>query len=91
MKSIEEQPWRPQLTWHQLNIRNKRQIEVLNRRYPGRLELRAPQEAYNPAHAGSNRRAVRGRPRTRHPHGGGWEGQPSGPLWDQTRIWDPGD
>eukprot|EP00964_Phaeocystis_antarctica_P129861 scaffold93716_cov67-Phaeocystis_antarctica.AAC.3 len=32
--------------------------------------------AYNPAHAGSNCRAVRGRPRTRHPHGGGWEGQP---------------
>eukprot|EP00964_Phaeocystis_antarctica_P129149 scaffold93016_cov66-Phaeocystis_antarctica.AAC.1 len=35
--------------------------------------------AYNPAHAGLNRRAVRGRPRTRHPHGDGWEGQPSGP------------
>ena len=28
-----------------LNVRNKTRIEVLNRRYPGRLELRAPQEA----------------------------------------------
>ena len=90
VKSIEEQPWRPQLTWHQLNIRNKRQIEVLNRRYPGRLELRAPQEAYNPAHAGSNRRAVRGRPRTRHPHGDGWEGQLSGPPMGPDQSVGPG-
>ena len=44
----------------ELNIRNKRRLEVLSRRYPRG-------HAYNPAHAaGANRRAVR----RRHLHGG---------------------
>eukprot|EP00964_Phaeocystis_antarctica_P091972 scaffold59036_cov62-Phaeocystis_antarctica.AAC.1 len=46
--------------------------------------------AYNSAHAGSNRRAVRGRPRTRHPHGDGWEGQPSGPPMGPDQSVGPG-
>jgi len=46
--------------------------------------------AYNPAHAGSNRRAVRGRPRTRHPCGDGWEGQPSGPPMGPDQSVGPG-
>eukprot|EP00964_Phaeocystis_antarctica_P045229 scaffold26025_cov61-Phaeocystis_antarctica.AAC.2 len=46
--------------------------------------------AYNPAHAGVNRCAVRGRSRTRHLHGDGWEGQPSGPLMGPDQNMGPG-
>ena len=73
----------PKLT----HIRNKRQIEVLNRRYPGRLELRAPQGATPITLRMQAQTAARFEDVT----GAGGKGSRQVPLWDQTRIWDPGD
>jgi len=46
--------------------------------------------AYNPAHAGANRGAVRGCFRTRHLHRDGRERQPSGPLVGPDQNMGPG-
>ena len=77
----------------ELNITNKRQIEVLNRRYPGRLELRAPQEATLITLRMQAQTAARYEDVLAHVTltGTGGKGSRQVPLWDQTRIWDPGD
>ena len=76
-----------------LNIRNKRQIEMLNQRYPGRLELRAPQGATPTTLRMQAQTAARYEDVLAHVTltGTGGKGSRQVPLWDQTRVWDPGD
>jgi hypothetical protein len=68
--------------------------------YPGKLELRAPLAAsasgplFKRPNAGADRSAVRRHPRrTSHLHRGGYFSRDNRllPLWDQTRVWDPGE
>ena len=64
----------------------------------GKLELRAPVTAphqlYTPANAGASRLAARPHRCARHLHGGGRHRYMYSRLisvWEQTRMWDPGD
>ena len=73
----------------ELNIRNKRRLEALSRRYPEKLELRAPQGATPIALRMQAQTAARFEDVLAHVTftGAGTLGQPSGPLMgpDRTR------
>ena len=77
----------------ELNIRNQTQLEALRRRYPGKLELRAPQKATPITLRMQAQTAARFEDVSAHVTFTGTGGKDSRlvPLWDQTRIWDPGD
>ena len=77
----------------ELNIRNQTQLEALSRRYPGELELRAPQKATLITLRMQAQTAARFEDVFAHVTFTGTGGKDSRlvPLWDQTRIWDPGD
>ena len=66
---------------------------MLNRRYLGRLELRAPQEATLITLRMQAQTAARYEDVLAHVTlaGTGGKGSRQVPLWDQTRVWDPGD
>ena len=55
---------------------------MLNRRYPGRLELRAPQETTLITLRMQAQTAARYEDVLAHAHGDRWEGQPSGPPFE---------
>ena len=77
----------------ELNTRNKTRLEALSRRYPGKLELRAPQGATPITLRMQAQTAARFEDVLAHVTFTGTGGKDSRlvPLWDQTRIWDPGD
>ena len=77
----------------ELNIRNQTRLEALSRRYPGKLELRAPQKATLITLRMQAQTAARFEDVFAHVTFTGTGGKDSRlvPLWDQTRIWDPGD
>ena len=76
-----------------LNIRNKTRLEALSRRYPGKLELRAPQGATPITLRMQAQTAARFDDILAHVTftGAGDKDSRLVPLWDQTRVWDPGD
>ena len=69
-----------------LNRTNRQRLDALSRRYPGKLELRAPNGA-TPIHLRMQAQAA-----SRLDH---IEARATGSrlvsIWDQTRTWDPGD
>ena len=77
----------------ELNIRNKTRLDALSRRYPGKLELRAPQGATPITLRMQAQTAARFEDVLAHVTFTGTGGKNSRlvPLWDQTRVWDPGD
>ena len=77
----------------ELNIRNKTRLDALSRRYPGKLELRAPQGATPITLRMQAQTAARFEDVLAHVTFTGTGGKNSRlvPLWDQTREWDPGD
>ena len=77
----------------ELNIRNKTRLDALSRRYPGKLELRAPQGATPITLRMQAQTAARFDDVLAHVAFTGTGGKDSRlvPLWDQTRVWDPGD
>ena len=76
-----------------LNIRNKTRLEALSRRYPGKLELRAPQGATPITLRMQAQTAARFDDILAHVTftGAGDKDSRLVPVWDQTRVWDPGD
>ena len=78
-------------------VRKKRvspaRLEALSRRYPGKLELRAPQGATPTTLRVQAQTASRFEDVLAHVTFAGMCGKNSRliPLWDQTRTWDPGD
>ena len=77
----------------EMNTRSKRRLEALSRRYPGKLELRAPQGATPVTLRMQALTAARFDDILAHVTftGTGSKDSRLYPLWDQTRIWDPGD
>ena len=77
----------------EMNTRSKRRLEALSRRYPGKLELRAPQGATPVNLRMQALTAARFDDILAHVSftGTGSKDSRLYPLWDQTRIWDPGD
>ena len=77
----------------EMNTRSKQRLEALSRRYPGKLELRAPQGATPVTLRMQALTAARFDDILAHVSFTGTGGKDSRlyPLWDQTRIWDPGD
>ena len=77
----------------EMNTRSKRRLEALSRRYPGKLELRAPQGATPVTLRMQALTAARFDDILAHVSftGTGSKDSRLYPLWDQTRIWDPGD
>ena len=77
----------------EMNTRSKRRLEALSRRYPGKLELRAPQGATPVNLRMQALTAARFDDILAHVTFTGTGSRDSRlyPLWDQTRIWDPGD
>ena len=78
----------------ELNIRNKRRLGALSRRYPAKLELRAPQKGATPIILRMQAQtAARFDDVLAHVTftGAGSKGSRLVPLWDQTRVWGPGD
>ena len=75
----------------ELNIRNKTRLDALSRRYPGKLELRAPQGATPITLRMQAQTAARFEDVLAHVTFTGTGGKNSRlvPLWDQTRVWDP--
>ena len=81
-----------------MNTRSKRRLEALSRRYPGKLELRAPQGATPVTLRMQALTAARFDDIQAHVSFAGAGLRRAGskdsrlyPLWEQTRIWDPGD
>ena len=72
----------------ELNIRNKRWLEALSRRYPGKLELRAPQGATPITLCMQAQTAARFEDVLAHVTftGAGSKGSRLVSLWDQTRV-----
>ena len=76
-----------------LNRTNRQRLDALSRRYPGKLELRAPNGA-TPIHLRMQAQAA-----SRLDHiearvtlaAAGATGSRLVSIWDQTRTWDPGD
>ena len=77
----------------EMNTRSKRRLEALSRRHPGKLELRAPQGATPVTLRMQALTAARFDDILAHVSFAGTGSKDSRlyPLWDQTRIWDPGD
>ena len=77
----------------EMNTRSKRRLEALSRRYPGKLELRVPQGATPVTLRMQALTAARFDDILAHVSFAGTGSKDSRlyPLWDQTRIWDPGD
>ena len=76
-----------------MNIRNKTRLDALSRRYPGKLELRAPQGATPITLRMQAQTAARFDDILAHVTftGAGDKDSRLVPVWDQTRVWDPGD
>ena len=77
----------------EMNTRSKRRLEALSRRYPAKLELRVPQGATPVNLRMQALTAARFDDILAHVTFTGTGSRDSRlyPLWDQTRIWDPGD
>ena len=77
----------------EMNTRNKRRLEALSRRYPAKLELRVPHGATPVNLRMQALTAARFDDILAHVTFTGTGSRDSRlyPLWDQTRIWDPGD
>ena len=77
----------------EMNAKSKRRLEALSRRYPGKLELRVPQGATPVTLRMQALTAARFDDILAHVTFTGTGSRDSRlyPLWDQTRIWDPGD
>ena len=77
----------------EMNTRSKRRLEALSRRYPGKLELRAPQGATPVTLRMQALTAARFDDIQAHVSFAGTGSKDSRlySLWDQTQIWDPGD
>ncbi len=77
----------------EMNTRSKRRLEALSRRYPGKLELRAPQGATPVTLRMQALTAARFDDILAHVSFAGTGGKDSRlySVWDQTQIWDPGD
>ena len=72
---------------------SKRRLEALSRRYPGKLELSVPHGATPVTLRMQALAAARFDDILAHVTftGAGSKDSRLYPLWDQTRIWDPGD
>ena len=77
----------------EMDTRNKRRLEALSRRYPAKLELRVPHGATPVNLRMQALTAARFDDILAHVTFTGTGSRDSRlyPLWDQTRIWDPGD
>ena len=77
----------------EMNTRSKRRLEALSRRYPGKLELRVPHGATPVTLRMQALAAARFDDILAHVTftGAGSKDSRLYPLWDQTRVWDPGD
>ena len=78
---------------NELDTGSKRRLEALSRRYPARLELRVPHGATPVNLRMQALTAARFDDILAHVTFTGTGSRDSRlyPLWDQTRIWDPGD